>query len=159
MAQVVKEWINVEKIEVKDERNLGYPQVLVYFSRTLEALEVSCESNWEPERICDNLSISSDENQSSAFNSVIEALETQLKNVLNSVLVTEKQIIVWQSQMNRSLTALRDMNGAIYKNHEDIVIIKKRFTIIKNIFCTKFIFIFFHKSLHILPGGTNQIIQ
>ena len=120
--KIVKEWINVKRIEVKDKRNLGFPQVLIHLARSLDPIEVSHESNWEPEKDSDDeLSISSNENPS-AYTSVVQALEVELKSVHNSQLVTEKQISLRKSLINRSLTALRDMNGAINRDVERSVI-------------------------------------
>ena len=96
--------------------------MLVHLSRSLDPIEVSHESDWEPsEKICDDLLSSSNENPS-AYKSVVQALEVQLKSVHSSQLVIEKQIALRKSQMNRSLTALRDTNGAMNSDAGETVI-------------------------------------
>lgn len=93
---------------MKDEHLLGYPQLVVHFNEELcqDKIVVTHESNWEVMPMT-NAAPSSTENKS-AFDSVVQALENQLKNVHGNIHLLEKQISLRQSIVNRSLTALND---------------------------------------------------
>ena len=92
---------------MKDEHLLGYPQLVVHFNDELcqDKIVVTHESNWEVMPMTN--APSAPENKS-AFDSVVQALENQLKNVHGNIHLLEKQISLRQSIVNRSLTALND---------------------------------------------------
>ena len=103
----MKTGLDAKKIEVKDERLLGCPQVVVYFQDDLsEQIIVSHQSNWEV--ISQDKPYSLHGGDSAALRSVVQALETQLKNVHGNLIAMEKQILLRQSIVNRSLTALSE---------------------------------------------------
>lgn len=87
---------------MKDEKCLGYPQVVVHFSDN--KIVVTDETGWEP-MFKDEFKAIED---GSALKSVIQALGNQLNNIHGQLLSTEKQISLRQSIFNRSLAALND---------------------------------------------------
>jgi hypothetical protein len=105
-SKVVKSWPEAKKIEVKDEYLLGYPQLVVHFNEKLcqDKIVVTHEYNWD---VMPKTASSSTKSES-ALNSVVQALENQLKNVHGNLNLLEKQISLRQSIVNRSLTALND---------------------------------------------------
>lgn len=106
ISKVVKSWPDAKKIEVKDEHLLGYPQLVVHFNEELcqDKIVVTHECNWEVMP----MDVPSSMKNESALQSVVQALENQLKNVRGNLHLLEKQISMRQSIVNRSLTALND---------------------------------------------------
>lgn len=80
--------------------------MVVHFNEDLrqDKIVVTHESDWEVMPI-DAPSSSKSE---SALNSVVQALENQLKNVHGKLHLLENQISLRQSIVNRSMTALND---------------------------------------------------
>ena len=104
--KIDKIWPEAQQIVVKDEKLLGYPQILIYNSKkdVKNYSVIIHESGWEELSKHEP----SPKEEKSALTSVIEALEIQLKNIHGNLVHTKKQISLRQSLCNRSLSALND---------------------------------------------------
>ena len=124
--QVLKEWSNVKKVIVRDEKKLGSPQVVIHFLGNKSPTVVTHESKWEEEFIG-----TPEQNENSALNSVVSALDAQQRNAQNHLLSIEQQISLRQSIINKSLTALQDsithQNQIRRAVHLHVIIISIRF--------------------------------
>lgn len=107
ILQVVKNWSNIEDIEVEDELCIGYPQVILTatgFNQTRSA--ITPEYSWEPQSIIDCKEKIGEKYEDVAVHSVVNALENQLKNANNEVHMKENQLLLRKSLLSRSLSAL-----------------------------------------------------
>ncbi|KAI9553332.1 hypothetical protein GHT06_021230 [Daphnia sinensis] len=112
---VIKSWPDAKRVEIKDEKLLGYPQVILHLNHNefqQEKVVVTYESDWEVKAKDDPALLEGE----SALNSVAQALEAQAKKANENLLLLEKQISFRKSLAIRALTALNDIITAKTNN-------------------------------------------
>lgn len=112
---VIKAWPDAKQVEVKDEKLLGYPQVILHLNHNelqQEKVIVTHESDWDIKNKDDQPLLEGE----SALSSVAQALEAQAKKAHGNLLLLEKQISFRKSLAVRALTALNDMITAKANN-------------------------------------------
>lgn len=120
--KVIKAWPDAKQVEVKDEKLLGYPQVILHLNHNelqQEKIIVTHESDWDIKNKDDQPLLEGE----SALSSVAQALEAQAKKAHGNLLLLEKQISFRKSLAVHALTALNDMITAKANNLQPVGIL------------------------------------